>query len=227
VAESLSIIVPAYNEAAILAQTLPRLHERFPDAELVVVGDGCSDDTGARIGELGFAVNYIEYQPNRGKGYAIRRGMLAAHGDLAVFTDADLPFGVDGVQQVVDLLGRALDRYDVVIASKLQQQRDVVYRSARWAVRRLVVLLTGLRYPDTQAGLKGFSSEARRTIFGRAVVDRFATDIEMLYLAQRAGLRVGVVPLAVAGELRPSTFNSRQGLLLLADLWKIRLHRYD
>ena len=65
------------------------------------------------------------------------------------------------------------------------------------------------------------------SIFGRAVIDRFATDIEMLYLAQKAGSRIGVVPLAVAGELRPSTFNFRQGLLLLTDLWKIRLHRYD
>ena len=102
--DSLSIIVPAYNEAATLEQTLPRIHERFPDAELIVVGDGCRDDTGARSCGLGFPVTYIEYHPNRGKGYAIRQGMLAAHGDLAVFTDADLPFGADGVQQVVDVL---------------------------------------------------------------------------------------------------------------------------
>jgi hypothetical protein len=109
----------------------------------------------------------------------------------------------------------------------LEQQRGLSYRVARWAVRRLVVLMTGLRYPDTQAGLKGFRREARRTIFSRARIDRFATDIEVLFLAQRAGMRIGITPLAVAKELRPSTFNSRQGLLLLGDLWKIRLHRYD
>jgi dolichyl-phosphate beta-glucosyltransferase len=227
VAESLSIIVPAYNEATTLVQTLPLVRERFPDAELIVVGDGCSDDTGARLAGLGFPVTYIEYQPNRGKGYAIRRGMLAAHGDLAVFTDADLPFGADGVQRVVDLLGDDIERYDVVIASKLEQQRDLAYRTARWAVRRMVVLLTGLRYRDTQAGLKGFRADVRRAVFGRAVIDRFATDIEMLYLARKAGARIGVVPLAVGREFRPSTFNSTQGLLLLGDLWKIRLHRYD
>ena len=225
--DSLSIIVPAYNEAATLEQTLPRLHERFPDAELIVVGDGCGDETGARACGLGFPVTFIEYHPNRGKGYAIRQGMLAARGDLAVFTDADLPFGADGVQRVVDLLRDESLGYDVVIASKLQQQRDLTYRVARWGVRRLVVLLTDLRYPDTQAGLKGFRTEARRAIFGRAVIDRFATDIEMLYLAQEAGMRIGVAPLAVAGELRPSTFNFRQGLLLLTDLWRIRRHRYD
>jgi dolichyl-phosphate beta-glucosyltransferase len=227
VVDSLSIIVPAYNEAATLEQTLPRIHERFPDAELIVVCDGCGDDTATRSRGLGFPVTYVEYHPNRGKGYAIRRGMSAAHGDLVVFTDADLPFGADGVQQVVDALRDRSLAYDVVIASKVQQQRDLVYRTARWGVRRLVVLLTGLRYPDTQAGLKGYRAEARRAVFARAVIDRFATDIEMLSLAQKAGMRIGVVPLAVAGELRPSTFNFRQGLLLLVDLWKIRLHRYD
>jgi len=221
----LSIVIPSYNEAPILTQTLTRLHEAFPEAELVLVSDGCVDDTEHVCRRLPFPVRYIGYQPNRGKGHAVRRGMLAATGDIAVFTDADLPFGTEGVERVVAALEQRADA-QIAIGQKQGEQKDLLYRFLRAGVRLVVRAVTGLGFGDTQAGLKAFRRSAARLIYTRTFIDRFATDIEVLYLARRYGLAVTEVPLTVGETLRPSSFNSRQGMLLFLDVWRIRRHRY-
>ena len=151
--------------------------------------------------------------------------MLAAGGDLLVFTDADLPFGVEGVQRVLAEL-RAPGGCDIAIAEKLRLHRSRAYRTARWGVRLIIRAFNGLRMPDTQAGLKGFTRPAARCIFTRTRIDRFAADIEMLYLAQREGLRITSVPMEVRSDPRPSTFNAKQGFYLVLDIWRIRFHTY-
>jgi dolichyl-phosphate beta-glucosyltransferase len=220
-----SIIVPAYNEAPILEKTLCRLVAAFPDEEVILVGDGSSDATEEVAARHAPAVTFLTYQPNRGKGYAIRTGMLAATGDLLVFTDADLPFGVEGVQRILAEL-RASDGCDIAIAEKIRLHRGRAYRAARWGVRLIIRALNGLSLPDTQAGLKGFTRSAARRIFPLTRIDRFAADIEMLYLAQREGLRITSVPMEVRKDPRPSTFNAKQGFYLIMDIWRIRFHAY-
>ena len=220
-----SIIVPAYNEAPILDKTLSQLVAAFPEEELILVSDGSSDATQEVAARLAPAVTYLTYQPNHGKGYAIRTGMLAAGGDLLVFTDADLPFGVEGVKCVLAEL-RAPDGCDIAIAEKIRLRRGRAYRAARWGVRLIIRAFNGLRMPDTQAGLKGFTRPAARRIFTRTRINRFAADIEMLYLAQREGLRIASVPMEVRKDPRPSTFNAKQGFYLILDIWRIRFHAY-
>ena len=220
-----SIIVPAYNEAPILEKTLGRLVAAFPEEEVILVSDGSSDATADVAARLAPAVTFLTYQPNHGKGYAIRTGMLAANGDLLVFTDADLPFGVEGVQRVLAEL-RVSNGCDIAIAEKTRLRRGRAYRAARWGVRLIIRAFNGLRMPDTQAGLKGFTRPAARRIFTRTRIDRFAADIEMLYLAQREGLRITSVPMEVREDPRPSTFNAKQGFYLILDIWRIRFHAY-
>ena len=220
-----SIIVPAYNEAPILEKTLSQLVEAFPGEEVILVNDGSSDATEDVAARLAPAVTYLTYQPNHGKGYAIRTGMLAASGDLLVFTDADLPFGVKGVERVLAEL-RAPEGCDIAIAEKIRLRRGRAYRAARWGVRLIIRAFNGLRMPDTQAGLKAFTQAAARRIFTRTRIDRFAADIEMLYLAQREGLRITSVPMEVRKDPRPSTFNAKQGFYLMLDIWRIRFHAY-
>ena len=220
-----SIIVPAYNEAPILENTLSQLAAAFPEAEIILVSDGSSDATQELAARLAPAVTCLTYQPNRGKGYAIRTGMLAASGDQLVFTDADLPFGVEGVQRVLAEL-QASGGCDIAIAEKLRLDRGRAYRTARWGVRLVIRAFNGLRMPDTQAGLKAFTRHAARRIFTRTRIDRFAADIEMLYLAQREGLRITSVPMEVRNDPRPSTFNAKQGFYLVLDIWRIRFHTY-
>lgn len=218
----LSIVVPAYNEGAVVESTLARLSSAFPEAEIVVVSDGCTDDTCAIARSFAAGVRLLEYSPNRGKGYAIRTGVLDARGDLVVFTDADLPFDVTGVARLVDEFERRPD-VDAVIAEKTGAYRSRGYRAARAAVRLAVRWALGLRFVDTQAGLKGFRREAARVIFSQAETDGFAADMELLAIAAREDLRVVAVPLRVVNDaVRPSTFTPREGLRLLRDVWAIR-----
>ena len=197
----------------------------FPEAEVILVSDGSSDATQELAARLAPAVTCLTYQPNHGKGYAIRTGMLAASGDLLVFTDADLPFGVEGVQRVLAEL-QVSEGCDIAIAEKIRLRRGRAYRTARWGVRLVIRAFNGLRMPDTQAGLKAFTRPAARRIFTRTRIDRFAADIEMLYLAQREGLWITSVPMEVRNDPRPSTFNAKQGFYLVLDIWRIRFHTY-
>jgi dolichyl-phosphate beta-glucosyltransferase len=222
----LSLIVPAYNEAKILPSSLERLHRAFPHAELILVADGCVDDTRDVCVSLPFPVRYLQHQPNRGKGFAVKRGMLAARGDLLVFTDADLPFGIEGVTAVLQRLDGD-DAPDIVIASKASEQRGPAYQVARFLVRRVVRAVLGLRFEDTQAGLKGFRREPAGTIFNQTVIERFATDMEILYIARKHGYRVRPVILNLdTTHVRPSHFTTKQGLMLLRDIWRIRRMQY-
>lgn len=217
-----SIVVPAYNEGPTVGDTLSELTARFPGAEVILVSDGCTDDTCAVARSLSQPVSVVEYRPNRGKGYAVRMGMLAARGEVMVFTDADLPFGTAGVQRLLEEFQRRPDA-DVVIAEKTGAYRSRGYRAARAVVRAVVRATLGLDQTDTQAGLKGFRRDAARVIFSQAVIDGFAADMEMLAIAAREGLSVVAVPLRVLNDtVRPSTFTPRQGLRLLEDIWAIR-----
>lgn len=217
-----SIVVPAYNEGPTVGDTLSELMAWFPSAEVILVSDGCTDDTCAVARSLSPPVSVVEYRPNRGKGYAVRMGMLAARGEVMVFTDADLPFGTAGVQRLLEEFQRRPDA-DVVIAEKTGAYRSRGYRAARAVVRVVVRATLGLDQTDTQAGLKGFRRDAARVIFSQAAIDGFAADMEMLAIAAREGLRVVAVPLRVLNDtVRPSTFTPRQGLRLLGDIWAIR-----
>lgn len=217
-----SIIVPAYNEGTILSSTLEQLTVRFPNSEVIVVDDGSTDDTAAVARAFRPAVKVIQYSPNRGKGRAVSTGMLAATGDIVIFTDADLPFGAAGVSRLLDVF-EARPSVDVVIAEKTGLYRGPLYRAARGVVRLGVRWSLGLSQTDTQAGLKGFRRRAAQVVFRQTVVEGFAADMEVLSLAEREGFQVVSVPLEVVNDtLRPSTFTTRQGLRLLRDIVTIR-----
>lgn len=221
----LSIVLPAFNEESVLAGVLTEVTSAFPQAEVILVSDGSTDATPKIAESFAPRVRTIHYEPNRGKGYAIRTGMALAEGEFCIFTDADLPFGTQGVAEVYDCLRNNPD-LDIVIASKIHVRRGWLYRFARSIARLGIALLTGLRYADTQAGLKGFRREVAKRLYGRARMDGFASDIEILYLARREGLRVGVIPMAVASkDVRPSSFTFVAGARLLRDVLRIRYGR--
>jgi dolichyl-phosphate beta-glucosyltransferase len=221
----LSIIIPAFNEAEILPSILREINRVFPAAELVVVNDGGSDRTPDAVRGLDLPIHYLEHHPNRGKGFSIKRGVLESRGEVVVFTDADLPFGTEGIAAIIQALG---EDTDIAIAEKRGESKGLGYRAARAVVRGVVRFLTGMSFPDTQAGLKGFKRPAALAVFGLSVIEGFATDIEMLYLAKRRGFVVRSVPLPLTDVyVRPSTFTPRKALRLLYDIWRIRRHRYS
>ncbi len=204
---TLSIVIPAYNEAVRLGNTLRTvveyLREHWPNSELIVVDDGSSDTTAAlarqtfeEAGKLRTSV--ISYKSNLGKGRAVRLGLLAARGDVALFSDADLSTPITETPKLVEPIlrgecdvtfgSRALDRK--LIGVHQPWRREQGGRVFNLAVR----LATGLPFWDTQCGFKAFRMSACRPLVEAATVDRFGFDVELLYLTYKARLRLREIP---------------------------------
>jgi dolichyl-phosphate beta-glucosyltransferase len=204
---SLSVVIPAYNEAARLGNTLRAvvdyLRQSIPDAEVIVVDDGSSDQT-AELARQAFAdsgnlrTSVISYKSNLGKGRAVRLGLLAARGDVTLFSDADLSTPITEAPKLVEPIVNG--QYDVTFGSRALDRKLIgVHQSWRreqgGRIFNLAVrLATGLPFWDTQCGFKAFRMSVCRPLVEAATVDRFGFDVELLYLAFRAGLNLKEVP---------------------------------
>lgn len=204
----LSVIVPAFNEEARLAASLERIEHyllgRGKRFEIIVVDDGSTDRT-AEIGRLlaesrtrGNRVRLLCNGVNRGKGFSVRSGMLEAHGELALMTDADLSTPIEEIEKLERRLER--ESLDLVFGSRDLADSDVQVRQP-WIretlgklFNRLVRLVTGLPYRDTQCGFKLFRMSSCRPLFERQAVEGFIFDVEILFVARKWSLRMAEVP---------------------------------
>jgi len=196
--------VPAYNEAARLPLTLPKLAqfcERHGSVEVLVVDDGSKDSTAALIRE--FAVRYpfarlLQNPGNRGKGYSVRHGMQEAQGDWILSTDADLSSPLDEVDKL--LVAVEQEEAAAAIGSRALDRALVgVHQAAmrEWSGRVFNVVMraaTGLPFRDTQCGFKLFRKDAARVIFSRQRLGGFGFDVEDLLIARIHGFKVVEVP---------------------------------
>ncbi|RIK09430.1 MAG: glycosyl transferase family 2 [Acidobacteria bacterium] len=198
-ADQMSLIVPAFNEARTLELTIPRLLEAVgQDGEVIIVDDGSTDETAAVASDAArrsAALKLVSHDKNRGKGAAVRTGMLAASGGRRVFCDADVAYGLKGIAEV----NSALESADVAIGSRKGNGRKLLTaHPVRALASRLFasvvreVAIAG--YEDTQCGLKGFTAAAAEDLFGRAQIDGFGFDVEILCLASASGYRIAEVP---------------------------------
>ena len=200
----LSIIIPSYNEEKRLPRAIPQIvaHVAPKGAfEIIVVDDGSRDGTARVTEELAKQyphVRLISYQPNRGKGSAVRIGMLAAEGRYVLFTDADQSTPITELDKLLVKLER--DGCDIAIASRRLPGAEVVTgqtRCRRLASRLfwLAVRMLALRgVADTQCGFKCMTRDAAQKIFPRVKTDTPIFDVEMLIVAAREGFRVAEVP---------------------------------
>lgn len=224
----LSVVVPAYREADRIGATVARIREELApsvgdDLEVVVVDDGSGDGTAEAARAAG--ADQVLVQPeNRGKGAAVRAGVLAARGRTVAFTDADLSYPP---AQLADLLAEVEDGWDVVVGSRVHTQTATLVRARR--VRELGGRLINLgthavllgAHRDTQCGIKAFRSDVARSLFSRSRIDGFAFDVELFHLAERDGLSVREVPVQVANAERSTVRVVRDGLVLVRDLARI------
>ena len=224
---ALSLVFPCYNEAERLPQTLAaylaHLSRRPGEVEVLVVDDGSTDQTLAvaqAIAARDERVRVIGSQPNRGKGHGVRTGMLQARGELIVFTDADGSYGPGEVVRVKAALADA----PVAIGSRPAgwATGPPTRRFASRLFNRAIQALLGLPYRDTQCGLKGFRRQAALELFGRAQLDGFAFDVEILFVARRLGLAVSEVP--VRAEVRDGSKVQLavDALGMLSDVLRVR-----
>jgi dolichyl-phosphate beta-glucosyltransferase len=233
---ALSIIIPAYNESARIGKTLRELvaylEQQPGGGEVIVVDDGSKDDT-SRVAEgvfnerplKGVEGRVIRVEPNRGKGNAVRTGLLAARNTVAAFYDADLSMPVTETPKLVEPIRSG--QYDVVLGSRALDRRligthqpwtrEQSGRIFNFVMRRL----TGLPFKDTQCGFKAFRMDVCRAVVEGALIDRFGFDVELLFIAHRAGLRMLEYPVRwddVAG----GSVSFKTGLQGFAELNEVR-----
>jgi dolichyl-phosphate beta-glucosyltransferase len=226
---ALTVILPCYNEAERLPGTLQALLAHLsavPGAvEVLVVDDGSTDAT-VSVAEAVAAVDrrlrVLSYCPNRGKGFAVRTGMLAAQGDLVVFTDADGSYQPSDLDHIVG----ALDRAPVAIGSRAGDPSGPVARRAASRVFNLAIRgALGLPFGDTQSGLKGFRRAAAQQIFSQARVDGFAFDVEVLWLARQLSLEVTEVHVQAMERQGSKVQMVADALEMLGEVWTVRRAR--
>ena len=201
-----SVVIPCFNEAARIGQTvratLEYLNSASPESELIVVNDGSTDETSTiarnALAPAKIEARLLENFPNRGKGAAVGRGLLAAQRPIGLFFDADLSTPLSEIPKVIEPIAnsdvdlafgsRALDR------SLIGQHQPWRREQAGRVFNLLVRIATGMPYWDTQCGFKAFRLDVCRPILEAARIDGFAFDVELLYLADRAGLRLREIP---------------------------------
>jgi glycosyltransferase involved in cell wall biosynthesis len=227
----LSVVIPAFREARRIAATVSGLRSALTDPlrgsrlEIVVVDDGSPDATAVEAQAAG-ADQVIRLPVNRGKGAAVRAGVLAANGDTVAFTDADLSYRP---AQLLGLLEEAERGWDVVVgnrhAATSSSALGLVRRVSHLGFQQVARLALRDSYGDTQCGIKAFRADAARRIFSATRVDGFAFDVELFLLAERYGLRIREVPVEVVDE-RASTVNvGPAALSMVFDI--LRLRRWD
>ena len=200
----LSIVVPAYNEAARLPLTLPQVIDfcgRNSDTEVLIVDDGSRDTTAELVAEHARRhafLRLLQNPGNRGKGYSVRHGMQEATGDWILSTDADLSSPIEEVSKLraaVEKTGAAIAIGSRALDRSLVGVHQAPLREMGGRVFNLVMrVATGLPFKDTQCGFKLFRRDAARAIFPRQRLDGFGFDVEDLMIAQVRGFKVVEVP---------------------------------
>ncbi len=242
----LSIVIPAYNEERRIGRSLDAVLTFLSSvnyaAEVIVVDDGLTDQTSRVVEErvesfaaAGHLLRALKNDPNRGKGYSVKRGLTEAQGEVVLFTDADLSSPITEAPKLITPIAerkadvtfgsRALDR-------KLIGKRQPVLRDFGGRVFNLLMkTITGLNFKDTQCGFKAFRREQAQPVFKLQSIDRFGFDPEILYIAKKQGLKLLEVPV-IWNDCEGSKISFfSDSLNMFADLVRIRMNdasgRYD
>ena len=232
-----SLVIPAFNEAGRIGESLrialDYLAGASPESELIVVNDGSTDATGEIVREVfsgarGISTQLLENIPNRGKGAAGRKGLLAAQRQIALFSDADLSTPLEETPKLIEPIAhgeldiafgsRALDRS--LIGHHQPWRREQAGRVFNLIVR----VATGLPFWDTQCGFKAFQMATCRPILEAAHIDGFGFDVELLYLASRAGLRLREIPVRWNHHDGSKVHLVHDSLRMLREVIELRSH---
>jgi glycosyltransferase involved in cell wall biosynthesis len=227
-----SIVIPAYNESqrieATLGKVVAYVGKMGWTAEVIVVNDGSRDATSQIVREWAQKhpiIRLLENPGNRGKGYSVRHGMMEATGEVLLFTDADLSSPIYEAEKLIAAIQQGAD---VAIGSRwlrseLQTERQPLYRQFFGRVFNLLLrVIIGLRFRDTQCGLKAFTRRAAQAIFPQQRIERWGFDPEILFLAKQTGMVTAEVPVEWAHDERSKINPIKDGFKMLYELLRIR-----
>ncbi|QWT24313.1 glycosyltransferase family 2 protein [Subtercola sp. PAMC28395] len=226
-----SVVIPTYNEEIRILPTLgaiaTHMSARNEPWELIIADDGSTDSTVELLKDLRFPnLRILVAEKNAGKGDAVRRGMLAARGEVVLFADADQS---TPIEQFDRLYGKVAEGFDVVVGSRAAEGAAVSGKSLsrRILSRGLRVIVSrgfGVTVTDTQCGFKLFTADAAHRLFSLQVVDSFSFDLEVLYLASKLGFRAAEVPVEWIDAPGSTVDAAKVSMQFLKDLVRIRVH---
>lgn len=231
----LSVVIPAYNEEKRLPKTLRSINDYLSrqsyDYEILVVDNGSTDKTADVVKNSKNEIKglkYIEGSASRGKGFAVKKGIMAAKGDFRIFIDADNSTSIDQIEKMWPYFEKG---YGVVIGSRDVKGavldppqpwiRKMILGEGFKLYRKLIIGLWGVK--DTQCGFKCFNGQAADQIFPKCKIDHFAFDPEVLFIAQKLGHKIKEIPVYWKNDLE-SKVNLKGMIKMAADLIKIRLN---
>jgi dolichyl-phosphate beta-glucosyltransferase len=230
----LTLVIPAHNEASRLPGTLDALAEFLDrwgvDFRVLVVDDGSTDTTARLTAGRGPRFSTHSLPQNRGKGAAVRAGMLLAHSRLVAFMDADLPYALDCLRQAYALLQTGGP--DVVLGARnmpdsgVHVRRPWLRRVATVVFRALTHRLISSQVSDTQTGFKMFRYSASQQTFSRTTLDGFAFDVEVIFLMHRLGLTFAQVPVDMINDKASTLSLRRHALPMLLDVFRVYLRAH-
>lgn len=243
---SVSIVIPAFNEAGRIAASLTEVlgfARQYPSiAEIIVVDDGSTDHTPQMVLAAGMEakrlggprVQLLRHESNRGKGASVRTGFMHATCEIVLFTDADLSAPISEMPLLIDPI--AANECDIAIGSRalansqIELQQSLFRRNAGRVFNLMVRLSTGLKLQDTQCGFKAFRRAGSVPVFSVQRIEGFAFDVELLYVARRLGLRIRELPVrwshAEGSKVSMLRDTRKMALDLLRIRWNSLLGRY-
>lgn len=231
---SISIIIAAFNEEKRIIPSLLKIKEYLTKQdlpyEIIVVDDGSTDGTHAVVTDLIKDIPYlkvIHYAPNKGKGHALRTGVLASKGDIILLSDADLSTPIEELSKLLPLIND--NKYDIVIGSRALALSEILKRQPWWRqsmgkfFNKLVKALVIENFKDTQCGFKVFRGDIARSLFKEAQIDRFAYDVEILAIGKKKGCKIVEAPVRWINSPESKVDPIRDSVQMLFDLLKIRM----
>lgn len=226
-----SLCIPMYNESQIIEQTARELSKymsaNFEDYEIIFSDDGSRDNSRAIVDGLNLpCVRTVGYEQNAGKGCAVRTAMLAADGDVIMFTDADLAYGCAVARQIYEIFENN-EKTDIVIGSRNihkdgYEGYTFIRKLASKTYIKILCIAGGLKLSDSQTGCKAFSKKAAKDIFGKCEVNGFAFDFEAILWAQKLGYKFTEMPVKVINHRESKVRLIRDTVRMLKDLRKMK-----
>ncbi|GAB5045771.1 glycosyltransferase family 2 protein [Thermodesulfovibrio sp. TK110] len=215
-----SLIIPVYNQGDVLKETIKKIVDTFGNScEIIIINDASTDNTEKAIEHYREQIIYIKNSENMGKGYSVKKGILMAKSSYKIFTDADLPYGVEGIKKVFEKLKTECD---IAVGHRVNPYCQNPVRLLGHKIFNLFIR-TYLKIPlkDTQCGLKGFKADVADEIFKSLTIDGFAFDLEIFCLALKKGYKICKVDVRqLSAGL--STINMKALLKMLIDVRKIK-----
>ncbi len=229
-----SLIIPMYNEEKILPETIKTLHEymsgAFDDYEIIFSDDGSTDNSREIVKNCGLNnIRLVSYEHNKGKGGAVRNGMLSAKGDIRLFTDCDVAYGTEIIRTLYDKF--TAEKCDVMIGSRtIHEEGYEGYTFLRRLVSKTYIkvlcFVGGFKLTDSQCGFKAFSGKAAEAIFSKCETNSFAFDFEAIMFATRLGFKISELPVKIINHRQS---DSKVNILsdsvkMLRDVMRIKKH---